>query len=180
MVIWYTGSVYGGTGNVGTISSADEIALRGFLDQGERKAVLFSNSYIYGLSGTTWAESTNTFLTQYLGAVGGAADVLNNQAFVASGVTGTATEGRSFEVAADTPINTYTDVVNLAEGTDSLLTVQADPDSEGVRTVTVVSGRKNVGTAGSSTAIYVGFAFENIVDLGDNSKAVLMQALLSY
>ena len=179
-VIWYTASQYGGAGNVGTVSSADEIVLKGFLDQGDRKALLFANSYVDGLSGTTWTESTNSFLTDYIGAVGGVADVLNNQAFTATGVADTVTAGTSFNVAADTPITTYTDVVNPAPDTDTLLSVLADPDGEGVREVAVVSGRKGVGAAGSSSAIYVGLAFENIVDLGTNSKAALLQALLNY
>jgi hypothetical protein len=126
-VVWYTASQYGGSGNVGTVSSADEIVLKGFLDQGDRNALLFANSYIDGLSGTTWTESTNSFLTDYIGAVGGVADVLNNQAFTATGVTGTVTAGTSFNVAADTPITTYTDVVNPAQGTDTLLSHSRRP-----------------------------------------------------
>lgn len=36
------------------------------MDQGDRKALLLANSYIYGL-GASWTESTNSFLTGYVG-----------------------------------------------------------------------------------------------------------------
>lgn len=178
-VIWYTASQYGSSGNIGTISSADEIVLKNFLDKGGKQALLFANSYIYGID-KSWTESTNTFLTDYIGGVGGAADVLNNQAFTASGVAGEATEGSAFNVAANTPVATYTDVVNPASDTDTLLTIPADPDGTGTRDVAVVTGNPDAGAAGTSSVIYLGLAFENIVDVGSNSKATLMQALLNY
>jgi hypothetical protein len=178
-VIWYTASQYGGAGNLGTVSSADEIVLKSFLDAGERQLLLFADSYIYGID-SSWTQSTNSFLTDYIGAIGGAADVLNNQAYVASGVAGTVTEGSSFNVAANTPISTYTDVVNPAPETDTLLTIPTNPDGEGIRDVTVISGNPDAGTASSSSVIYVGLPFENIVDVGSNSKATLMDTLLNY
>ncbi len=178
-VVWYTASAYGSEGNIGTISSADEVSLKAFLDQGERQALLFANSYIDGID-SSWDTTTNTFLTDYIGAIGGVADVLNNQAFVASGVAGEVTEGTAVNVAANTPITTYTDVVNPASSTDSLMTVPADPDSTGTRDVTVVSGNPDAGTAGTSSVVYIGLAYENIVDVGSNSKLTLMQTLLGY
>jgi len=178
-VIWYTASNYGGPANVSTISSADEINLKAFLDQGSRKAIIVSNSYIYGL-GSNWAAITNTFLNDYIGGIGAKADALNRVAFTASGVTGTVTAGLSLSVAKDTPIDTFTDVVNPAAGTDTLITVQANPDGTTVRAVAAVTGNSGVGTAGTSKVVYVGFALENIVDIGANSKKTLLEKLLAY
>jgi Bacterial Ig-like domain (group 2) len=179
-VIWYTGDEYGGVGNVRTVSSSDEINLGAFLDQGDRKVIVLSNSYIYGIGSPTWASINNSFFNDYIGGTGGKADVLNNQQFTTSGVTATVTDGLSLKVANNTPISTYTDVVNPKAGTDTLLTVQANPDNTSVRAVAVATGRSGVGTATSSKMIYVGLSFENIVDVGANSKKVLMEKFLAY
>ena len=178
-VIWYTASNYGGPANVSTVSSADEINLKAFLDQGKRKAIIVSNSYIYGL-GSNWAAITNSFLNDYIGGVGAKADVLNRVAFTASGVTGAVTAGLSLSVAKDTPIDTFTSVVNPAAGTDTLITVQANPDGTTTRAVAAVTGRTGIGTAGTSKVVYVGFALENIVDISANSKRALLEKLLAY
>ena len=178
-VIWYTASNYGGAGNVSTVSSADEINLKAFLDQGNRKAIIVSNSYIYGL-GSNWAAITNSFLNDYIGGVGAKADVLNRVSFTASGVAGKVTAGLSLNVAKDTPIDTFTSVINPNDGADRLITVQANPDNTSVRAVTTAIGNSSVGTAGSSKVVFVGFALENIVDMGANSKKTLLEKLLAY
>ncbi len=180
-VIWYTGAQYDGSpGNVGTVSSSDEINLKAFLNQANRKVIVSSNSYIYGLSSVSWASINNSFFNDYIGGTGGKPDVLNDQPFTTTGVTGTVTDGLSLEVADGVPIKTYTDVVNPKAGTDTLLTVQANPDSTSVRAVAAATGRSGVGTAGSSKMIYVGLSFENIVDVSTNSKKVLMEKFLAY
>lgn len=181
-VIWYTASNYGGQDNYATLSSGDEIALKAFLDQGNRKAIIVSNSYVYGIYGntSTWLALTNSFLNDYIGGVGAKPNVLNNVSFTASGVTGTVTAGLSLNVAKDAPIDTYTDVVNPAAGTDTLITVPANPDGTGTRPVAAVTGRSGAGVAATSKVIYVGFALENIVDIGTNSKKTLLQKLLTY
>ena len=178
-VIWYTASEFGGAANVYTISSTDEINLKAFLDQGSRKAIIVSNSYIFGI-GSTWTTTTNDFLRDYIGGVGAKADVLNRVSFTASGVAGTVTAGLSLSVANDDPITTYTDVVNPAAGTDTLITVPANPDNTTVRAVAAVTGKSSVGTASTSKVIYVGFALENIVDVNANSKRALLEKLLAY
>lgn len=180
--IGYTGDEYGG-GNSGTVSSADEAGLKAFLNQGNRKVIIFADSYIYGLgSSATWISTTNTFLADYIGAQGAAADKLNGVGFTASGVSGTVTDGLSLDVASGTPIATYTDPINPKAGTDTLLTAPLDPDGGGSAATgdyAIATGRKNVGTSGTSTMIYLGFSFENIVDIS-NDKQDLMQKLLSY
>ena len=182
-VVWYTADEYGGTGNAGTVSSADEAGLKAFLNQGNRKVVIFSNEYIYGLgSGTTWTATTNTFLSDYIGAQGASYDRLDYVGFTASGVSGQVTAGLSLDVAQNSPITTYTDPINPKAGTDTLLTAQLDPDGGGAvpaGAYAIATGRKNVGTAGTSKVIYLGFSFENIVDI-NNDKGDLMGKLLAY
>lgn len=178
-LIWYTGARFGGQGNVETLSSADEIVLQAFLDQGNRKVILFSNSYIYGLpSSTTWTATADTFLSNYLGCIGGESDKLNDATF--SAVGGGVMAGLSLSVGLDTPIQTYTDPINPKVGTDSLFTAMLNPNGAGVIAATIASGRKSVGTAGTSTAVYFGFSFENVIDVGGNSKSAAFTRLLAY
>lgn len=180
MLIWYTGDRYGGVGNVSTLSSADEVVLKAFLDQGNRKVLIFSNSYIYGFpSGTDWTTTNNTFFRDYVGAAGGASDRLNNVSFSATGA-GTMTN-LTLAVAADTPINTYTDPINPRSGTDVLFTAVLDPDGSGTSLATPIAvGRKNVGTAGTSSCVYFGFSFENVTDVGTGTKGEVFARLEGY
>lgn len=182
-VIWYTAASYGGAGNEGTISGIDEFVIQGFLDQGLRKAIVVTEEHIYGLgSAVSWTSTTNDFLSQYVGLIGGEQEVIVNQSFTVTGVPGTVTEGMRLNVGT-APTFVYTAALNPAEGTDTLLTIQADPDRSGpepVGTVATATGNKNVGTAGTSTMIYLGFAYENIADISTNNKQSLMDALLEY
>ncbi len=86
----------------------------------------------------------------------------------------------SFNVALDNPLTTWAAVLNPATGTTTLLSTQADPDGEGTRAVAVTTGRKNVGTAGTATTVLVTFPFENIVDVGNNSRRALLEKLLAF
>ncbi len=96
-------------------------------------------------------------------------------------VTGaTAMAGLTLNVAYNTPINSYTDPVNPATGTDIFFSTMLDPDGNGVVDAAVATGRKNIGTAGTSKAIVFGFPFEDIVDVGTNSKAAVFTRLLAY
>ena len=177
-VIWYTASHYGGNDNGATISSVDEINLKVFLDQGDRKAIVVSNSYFEGLR-SNWAAITNSFVNDYIGVIGAKANVSNNNAFTASGVVGTGTAGLNLNVAK-TPIDNYFSVVNPAGSSNTLVTVQANPDGTTTRAVAVATGNSGVGTAGTSKVVYVGFALENIIDIGANSKKALLEKLLAY
>lgn len=177
-VIWYTASHYGGNDNGATISSVDEINLKVFLDQGDRKAIVVSNSYFEGLR-SNWAAITNSFVNDYIGVIGAKANVSNNNAFTASGVVGTGTAGLNLNVAK-TPIDNYFSVVNPAGSSNTLVTVQANPDGTTTRAVAVATGNSGVGTAGTSKVVYVGFALENIIDIGANNKKALLEKLLAY
>ena len=177
-VIWYTASHYGGNDNGATISSVDEINLKVFLDQGDRKAIVVSNSYFEGLR-SNWAAITNSFVNDYIGVIGAKANVSNNNAFTTSGVAGTGTAGLNLNVAK-TPIDNYFSVVNPAGSSNTLVTVQANPDGTTTRAVAVATGNSGVGTAGTSKVVYVGFALENIIDIGANNKKALLKKLLAY
>ena len=177
-VIWYTASHYGGNDNGATISSVDEINLKVFLDQGDRKAIVVSNSYFEGLR-SNWAAITNSFVNDYIGVIGAKANVSNNNAFTTSGVAGTGTAGLNLNVAK-TPIDNYFSVVNPAGSSNTLVTVQANPDGTTTRAVAVATGNSGVGTAGTSKVVYVGFALENIIDIGANNKKALLEKLLAY
>ena len=178
-VIWYTASNYGGNDNGATISSVDEINLATFLDQGNRKAIVVSNGYFSGLR-SNWAAITNSFVNDYIGVIGARPYVgMTNAAFTASGVAGTGTAGLNLNVA-NSPIDNYFSVVNPAGSSNTLVTVQANPDGTTTRAVAVATGNSGVGTAGTSKVVYVGFALENIIDIGANSKKALLEKLLAY
>lgn len=187
-VIWYTGNAYGGDQ---TLTSADELSLKSYLDQGNRELLLFSSEYPYDI-GAGWTNTaSDTFFANYLGAAGGqeaptsnaAGGSLNHKSFPVAGVTSTVTAGDNYLVQKDTPLSTYTSAINPAAGTDTLLTTQADPEATGTdRAVAVATGRKGVGTAGSSKVVYVGITLENLFETGSTNanKTQLLNQLLAY
>jgi hypothetical protein len=184
-VIWYTGDQFDSRGgsNTKTVSSADEISLKAFLDQDARRLLLFSSAYIYGLFDTaSWTGTTNTFLKDYIGVVGAKSDVLNDQAFTAKGVSDPSTVGLSLQIADNTPIRTYTSAINVGSIQDfnPLFTALSNPDGNGVRDTAIATGRLKAGAAGTSAAVLVAFSYENIVDVGANSKQAVMQSLLEF
>ncbi|PZA05800.1 Ig-like domain-containing protein [Meiothermus sp. Pnk-1] len=189
-VVWYTGNAYGGSG-YGTLSSADELSLKAYLDQGSRELLLFSSEYPYDIGADWTSTNSDSFFANYLGAQGGKEDPnshtagggLNHKSFSVAGVAGTVTAGDAYTVQKDAPLYTYTSAINPASGTDTLLTAQADPDNTGTdHPVAVATGRKGVGTAGSSKVVYVGITLENLFETGsaDANKAQLLGQLLSY
>jgi len=187
-VIWYTGNAYGGDQ---TLTSADELSLKSYLDQGNRGLLLFSSEYPYDI-GAGWTNTaSDAFFANYLGAAGGqeaptsntAGGSLNHKSFPVVGVTSTVTAGDNYLVQKDTPLSTYTTAINPAAGTDTLLTTQADPEATGTdHAVAVATGRKGVGTAGSSRVVYVGITLENLfeTDSTNANKAQLLNQLLAY
>jgi hypothetical protein len=91
------------------------------------------------------------------------------------------TVGVTLQVAGSDAIRAYTSVLEPAEGTATLLTTPLDPDGSGtVRAIAIATGRQSVGAAATSTIVFAGFAFENIVDIGPNNKQALMGRLLDY
>ncbi len=127
---------------------SDEAILKASLDQGGRKLVIFASSYFYGQpSGNNWTTAVGPFLSQYVGAQGIAWDCLNHQTYTTTGVGPMA--GISMMVADDAPVNTYTDPINPAAGTEPFFTADLDPGTGVVAATAIASGRKNVGTAGT-------------------------------
>ena len=86
-----------------------------------------------------------------------------------------------FQVINHVPILSTADAVNPKDGTDALVTGMIDPDGNGVQPLPVVVGRKSVGTAGTSTVVYVGIPIENIQMTGaNNTAAQFFHAVLQY
>lgn len=179
-VIWYCASNYSGPGNVNTVSGTDEGVLRSFLDQGARKVIILSSSYFYAQQlGANWTTVTGPWITSYVGLVGYEWDKANNVAYDVTGLNALA--GIAMSQAADTPLPTYTDPMNPAAGTDKLFTTPLDPDGNGVIAAAIAVGRKNVGTAATSTVVVFSFPFENLVDAAaPNTKAAVFARLLAY
>jgi hypothetical protein len=185
-VIWYTGAQYGGTGNTGTISSSDEISLKGFLDLGNRKAILLAQAYAYGLPYSSSVNSyTSEFMVKYIGAISGYSDC-NTAQFTAQGMTGSIMSGLNLNIADDIPVNTYAAVTaKLGDGfTDDLFTLSTLTSTSKqcgqAGSAVTATGRRKSGAAESSKVLLIDFPVENVVDVGSNNKKALLDRLLKY
>jgi hypothetical protein len=181
-IVWYTGEAYGTTN--ATISPVQQAILESWLDQGGHTLIIFSQNMVYDLYKGNWTSETNTFLTNYVGAIGSAADGdLNHATYNVVGATGTALAAKAFQVIGDQPITNSGDTINPATGTDVLGTVVSDADGQltPAAPIPIVVGRKAVGTAGTSKVVYVGAPAENIlVTVANNSAAQLFHGILVY
>jgi hypothetical protein len=178
-VIWYTGPSYGGGVNRSTVSAADEVALKAYLNQANRELMLFSTEYVYGLSGTAdWTMVTDSFVTDYFGLKGCKVDALNHVTYTATGVGGFA--GIDLQLVQDTPLASYTSALNPATGTDVLYTAMLDPDGSGVAATPIAVGRKGVGTAGSSKTMMFALPLVNTADMGAGTKAAAFAKAMAY
>lgn len=182
-VVWYTGNTYGAS--TATITPVQQAILESWLDQGGHTLILLSQNMVYDLYGNgNWTSETNTFLTNYVGAIGSAADGdLNHATYNVTGATATALAGKVFQVIGDQPITSSGDTINPATGTDVLGTVVSDADAQvtPAAAIPIVVGRKSVGTAGTSKIVYVGAPVENIlVTAANNSAAQLFHGILVY
>jgi hypothetical protein len=181
-IVWYTGETYGAT--TATITPVQQAILESWLDQGGHTLIIFSQNMVYDLYTGNWTSETNTFLTNYVGAIGSAADGdLNHMTYNITGATGTALAAKVFQVIGNQPITSSGDTINPAAGTDVLGTVVSDAD--GVLTpaaaIPIVVGRKAVGTSGTSKVVYVGAPAENILmTAANNSAAQLLHGILVY
>jgi hypothetical protein len=187
-IVWYTGD--NDSGEPPTLSSSQETTLGNWLDLGNKTLIIFSENLLYDL-GPDWADTNgDSFVSTYLGLTGGEADVSlangdsldQDMSYIATGVsTISAFSGLSFAIDANggniTNISTTADAVNPATGTDTLLTVQADPLGTGTNTTTgVASGH----TKGTSKIIYVGIPLEAVHGAPTNTSAQLFHACLKY
>jgi hypothetical protein len=181
-IVWYTGSL---SGAQQTMSPAQETILSSWLDAGGHTLLIFSEYLFYDNGVGDWVTpETDTFLATDVGAAGDAVDGdLNDLNYTASGLTGTAFAGESFNVAKDYRIASTADVVNPAAGTDALVTVTENPDGAlaAAQAVPAVVGRKHVGANGTSTVVYVGIPLEDVLmTTGNSSAADFFHATLVY
>jgi hypothetical protein len=183
-IVWYTAD--NDNGEPPTLSSSQETTLGNWLDLGNKTLIIFSENLLFDL-GPDWTDTNGDgFVATYLGLSGGEADVQlasgysldQDISFTATGVSSVpAFSGLSFAIDGNLNIATTADAVNPASGTDTLLTVQADPLATGTNTTTgVASGH----TKGTSKIIYVGIPIEAIHGAPTNTAAQLFHACLKY
>jgi hypothetical protein len=156
------------------------INLRAYLDLGNRKVMIFSQTYARGLKDTTFGTTANLFVKDYLGLIGAKGNAVAGKSFIANGSMDSSTAGMSFEVPANNPMRTDASVLNPNTGTDALITIPATIGTGAETQLAALTGRKRTGAAETSTAILVAFPFENIVDIGGNTKRALMDRLWAY
>ncbi|MHB8420792.1 MAG: hypothetical protein ACYDCL_22180 [Myxococcales bacterium] len=192
-LVWFSGASYGDANGTPTLSKAQEAIVETWLDHGGRTLLMFSENLVYDLSdGSGWAgPETDTFLANYLGLAGDAADfpchacsadTVLHQNYTVTGVAGTALAGQQYDVIGDTPIKSSADAVNpgAGAGVDVLATTPGDPDTQGSDfNVPVIVGRKGVGAAGSSQIVYVGVCVEDFPQ-GMGAETSLFNGVLNY
>ncbi|MFL5306368.1 MAG: hypothetical protein ACJ8F1_14220 [Polyangia bacterium] len=180
-LVWSNGDGADGMPNT-NFSAPQQAIVEAWLDQGHKTMLIFSEQLFYAIGTRSWSTETNKFLTDYIGADGDAVDFLQKSNFDATGAASTPFAGKVFHVVSGTPIFSTADAVNTKTDTDTLVTAMIDPDGNGVQPLAVVVGRKQVGTAGTSTVVYVGMPIENVQMTGstNNSAAQFFHAVLQY
>lgn len=178
-ILWYTDRSFQQYDN---ITAGDDYALRRWLDLGNRKLILVSENYVGYQVPLDWdmVRPDKLLAADYVGVLGGAEDnaaVANGNGFDFSGVAGQTTAGMQIRLpfgASETNLS----LINPKPGTQPLLTVRGDPDSTMERDIAMATVRRNVGDAGTSTALYVGFAIATVVPTDGGTRESLIKALL--
>lgn len=173
-IVFFTGD------NLTPMSPSQEATLQNWLNAGGHTLILFSPALVYGIgAGLGWTSNeTNLFLTQVLGAQ---EDLDNPQVWSTSAtdtaidsvpssvVNGSATvpafAGQKWTATSGvSTVALYFSIMNSLAGTDVLATTPVDPLSSGTGNTAepVAIGRKHIGTAGTSTVVWVGFSVEDI------------------
>jgi len=179
-IIWYTAT----SSLTSSIKPADQTSLRAFLDQGDRKVMVFSSFYpSTGSSSLTWTSGVpGTFATSYLGLLGIARDLGLGMPLDLTGTSVMA--GITMTEGGNSPLSSDSQGLNPADGTEPLFTAKFDPDDYGplqVIDVPLAVGRKNVGSVGTSKVIVFSTTFENLTDTAfPNTKAEILSRLLAY
>lgn len=184
-IVWYTGEAYGDPKM--TVTPAQQAILEAWLDQGNHTLLIFSQNMVYDLRMGDWNSTpeTNTFLTNYVGAIGSSndGDALHNATYNVTGATGTPFAGQIYQVITGSPLSSTGDVINPATGTDTLATAIENPDNvlDAPVPVAIIVGRKSVGAAHSSKVVYAGMPIENVLmTVGNNTAQQLFHAALVY
>lgn len=170
-IVWYTGASYGPTVN---LTAADQGALSDWLDLGAKNLLLSSQNYVRD-HGQPWKGSVNPFYRSCIGGDGGV--WVRGGPRVVTGVAGQPTSGLVLTVQDGGPINNDFGLVSLRAGTEALFTVVADPDDAGLRDVAVATRRTNVGDAGTSVCVYVGFPLIDALDGDGGTRRQAFDAL---
>jgi hypothetical protein len=184
-VVWYSGANNSTTGN-GSLSSADEQFLEMWLDQGNKRLLMFAPYLVQDLEPFHfWGDTpSDQFLSLYVGAQGcdqNPQQLFDGQSFVASGVDGTPfglDGGQVFQITP-TPIPDTASVINPGDGgTAPLVTVAADELGIGVpQAIPCTVINNSAGQAGTSTVVLVGIPIEDIQALDAGSPDSFFSAL---
>lgn len=168
LVIWYTGSCYGGNpDNTGVTSKTDESSLRDYL-AGGGVVILISPGLLNNAEGATgtWDKSASKFVTDVIGARG-------SKAFLSRYREGkvTANDGQSFSMPNLHDPETQIGGLNPA-GASTLFWSELSLDGKKTKSVSVATSH----SVGAGRMVYVGFTFENIATNADGAFGKLLQA----
>jgi hypothetical protein len=166
LIIWYTGSSYGGNpDNTSVLSIEDEKTVRRYLEETGGAVLLISPGYLSKVleQGSSWEQTSWPFLKEVLGINGGRGLA---QRFQSDAVT--TNQGMQFQVGKGGVVESQFSAVN-PNGAETVFTAELE----------VMKGAVPVATAfkyGKGRFIYVGFTFEN---LAAKELAPAFQQLLS-
>ena len=170
LILWYTGSNYGGNpDNSSVLSIEDEKTVRRYLEETGGAVILISPGYVSKVlqQGSTWEQASWPFLNVVLGIRGG-------QGLAQRSVPATvkATDGTQFHVGkGDAAVETQYSAVNPVSAT-VVFTAALDAMKSAGQATPVATAF----SYGKGRIIYVGFTFEN---LAANELAPAFRQLLS-
>jgi hypothetical protein len=196
-IVYFTGSNYVSADTI-TVSPAQQATLMSWLNAGGHTLLLFSPEIMDDVGVDNWSKSeSNPFLVQDVGAQGDledpsvwSADAGDTaiQSTTSNVVTGSSSvpafSGKSWTVTSgvSSSVSCFFSIAAPATGVDVLATIPVDPENSGTANTAepVVLGHKHVGSAGTSTVVWVGFTIENIDVHGANSLADFFAAVQAY
>lgn len=155
LIIWYTGSSYGGNpDNTSVLSIEDERTVRRYLEETGGAVILISPGYASKVleQGSTWEESSWPFLKEVLGIRGGRGLA---QRFLPGTVT--TTQATQFQVGKGSAVESQFSAVNPG-GAEVLFTAKLDATKSGGQPAPVATAF----SYGRGRIVYVGFTFENL------------------
>jgi hypothetical protein len=192
-VAFFTGGLI-----TGTLSAAQQTTLQTWLNAGGHTLILFSAGLVDNIGVGGWtATETNAFLTQILGAQGDEYDPsvwsseggdrpIDNatNTVVTGGANVPAFAGKQWTTLTGSSTVPYLfSVIDPTSSVDVLATVSADPTNGDIDDLSaaVALGRKGIGTARTSTVVWVGFTVENIEPTGSpNTLPEFFTAVQNY
>jgi hypothetical protein len=189
-VIWFTGANDNYTFGAGAdweVSTDQQEILTAWLDSGGKTLIVFSEFWIadsYQSDGAAWTTAASVpFFLSYVplqgaepdpyvwSAANGDVDMEQTNFTVNGSTTVSPGFGGFTWDEIETGTSDTVSVVNPATGTDTLATVQSDPLETGNMNITtpVAAGKKKIGAAKTSTAVYVGIPVEDMISGGSFS-----------